>query len=354
MIENYRVPPIMLAFSFEIRYSRKQKHRMSFFINQILSQRSYMSHRHYFSITFEWEDELSRQLGLPIVGEKRNVRHKIYKWIPGLPALFQTGVASFAYEMSPNINNRYNNKKNILPNIIDFYLHDSQLDTFCKEYRKNPAVLISSKEVYEHLQNRGVGEKLKLFHCALSLSDKYKISADTTFEKKEDLILLGRTNPVLQEFLDIYTKKHPDFTYAQSRRQGDEFHVYNNRGEHLGPATSREDYMKMMKLSRCALYSPPGIDGDENRTAGFSQITPRLLEIAACGCNIIARYKMHADARFYEIDKLAANIDSYDEFETAMDKARETPADMQMYADWLSKHYTSARAATIKSILEQI
>ena len=327
---------------------------MSFTINQILSQRGYMSHRHYFSITFEWEDVLSRQLGVPIVEEKRNVRHKIYKWIPGLPAFFQTGIASFAYEMSPDINNRYNNKKNIIPNIIDFYLQDSQLEAFCREYKNNPAVLISSKEVYEYLLNKGVGEKLRLFHCALSLADKYRINENTTFEKKENLILLGRTNPVLQEYLDIYAKKHPDFTYAQSRRQGNKFHIYNNRGEHLGPATTRNDYMKMMKMSRCALYSPPGIDGDETRTAGFSQITPRLLEIAACGCNIIARYKMHGDAHFYEIDKLASHVDSYEEFETAMDKALITPANMPLYASWLNSHYTSARANTIKSILEQI
>lgn len=327
---------------------------MSFNLEQVLSQRSYMSHRHYFSITFEWEDILSRKLGVPISPERRCVRRKFWRLVPKLPALLQTNRNSFTYEMAPNIQNRYNNKSNIIPNIIDFYLKDEQLVRFCHEYRNNPAVLISSREVYEHLVEAGVGEKLPLYHCALSLSDKYRITPDTKFEKSEDLILLGRTNPVLKEFLDIYTKRHADFSYAESRKVGNEFHVFNSKGQHLGPATTRDEYMNMMKRSRCALYSPPGIDGDENRTAGYSQVTPRLLEIAACGCNVIARYRSHADTRFYELEKSFPSIDCYEDFEAALDTARGTSPDMKLLSDWLDKHYTSARAQTIRSILAQV
>ncbi len=313
-----------------------------------------MSHRHHFSITFEWEDLLSQGLGVPVVREKRYVRRKFYRLFPGLPTWLQTGRKSFAYEMSCIMNNRYNNKANIVPNIIDFYVKDADLPIFCREYRNNPAVLISSREAYERLIELGIGDKLPLHHCALSLSDQYRITADSHFEKFEDLILLGRPNPVLKEYLDIYTSKHPNFVWAEGRRQGDEVHVYNNKGEYLGPATTRDEYMRLMRRSRCALYSLPGIDGDEDRTAGYSQVTPRLLEFAACGCNIIPRYRSHADTKYFGLDLLGPSIDSYEEFEAAMDRGRETTPDIKYYAEWLSKHYTSERVKTIKSILEQL
>ena len=55
---------------------------------------------------------------------------------------------------------------------------------------------------------------------------------------------------------------------------------------------SRDGYLDSMKKSRIALYATPGIDGGEKRTNGFSQVTPRFLEMVASGCNIIADIRL--------------------------------------------------------------
>ena len=85
---------------------------------------------------------------------------------------------------------------------------------------------------------------------------------------------------------------------------------------------SRDGYLDSMKKSRIALYATPGIDGGEKRTNGFSQVTPRFLEMVASGCNIIARYKTNADTDYYELEKFCQSINTYEEFEKEMDKCR--------------------------------
>ena len=102
----------------------------------------------------------------------------------------------------------------------------------------------------------------------MSLSDRYKITSNTCYEKKYDVILIGRQNPVLKDFLDQYKKTHPDLTIFIPSKQ---------------ELASRDGYLDSMKKSRIALYATPGIDGGEKRTNGFSQVTPRFLEMVASG-----------------------------------------------------------------------
>ena len=125
--------------------------------------------------------------------------------------------------------------------------------------------------------------------------------------KKYDVILIGRQNPVLKRFLDQYKKTHPDLTIFIPSKQ---------------ELASRDGYLDSMKKSRIALYATPGIDGGEKRTNGFSQVTPRFLEMVASGCNIIARYKTNADTDYYELEKFCQSINTYEEFEKEMDKCR--------------------------------
>ena len=63
-------------------------------------------------------------------------------------------------------------RKNIIPAIIDFWLQsDAEIKAFEKRYRNHPAVLISSKEVFDFLKLKQVD--VNLFHWPLSLPDMY-------------------------------------------------------------------------------------------------------------------------------------------------------------------------------------
>lgn len=185
-------------------------------------------------------------------------------------------------------------------------------------------VLISSKEVYDFMKENKIN--LPIEHWALSISDIYRITPHTHFEKKYDLVMMGRQNPVLQSYYKKYSETHPDFTYVyrviEKNNDGSrDFFYYTSNGKNLGAVNTREQFIALMRQSRCGLYGTPGIDEDEKKgsTNGFHQVTPRFLEYIASGCHILARYKRNSDTDFYGLDEFCPSIESYEQFENRMD-----------------------------------
>ncbi len=320
-------------------------------IESILTKRSF-EHWPSYDLVYEWEDILAKKLGCPLVNENKILYKSFLKKLSFIPNLFQPRKISFKFEMNPILKHRIDNRKNFVPCIIDYYLHDDRLPDLISSYSRNSVVCISSKEVYDHLLEKGVKEKLNIEHLALSISDKYRITEESVFEKKYDLVLMGRQNPVLKDFLDTYEKKHKDLYYVYREKKGNEFLYYTSRGECLGNIDTREKYMSLMKLAKCGLYSTPGIDGGESRTNGFSQVTPRFLELIACGCHIIARYKQNSDTDYYQLGDFSQSIDDYESFERALDLYRNSNVDMAKYSKYLSNHYTSNRAECLSKLIE--
>ena len=86
-------------------------------------------------------------------------------------------------------------------------------------------------------------------------------------------------------------------------------------------------------------------------------MTPHFLEIIACGCHVLAHYPIGADgvdADYYEFKKFSPSIETYDEFENAMDCALSTDVDFEMYSSYLDKHYTSKRVEELKYLLKDL
>ena len=322
-------------------------------LDSILTKRSF-EHWPSYDLVYEWEDVLKECFTCLLEDERKILYNKYFKRIPLLPQLVQTSKLAFKFEISPVVKYRADNKFNIIPCIIDYYLTDKHLSDFISSYIRNKIICISSKEVYDYLVEKGVNRKLNLVHLPLSISDKYKITKNTRFEKKYDLVLMGRQNPILKGFLDSYIKDHDDFYYVYREQKGIEFLYYTSRGECLGDINTREKYIDLMRQAKCGLYATPGIDGGEARTNGFSQVTPRFLELIACGCHIIARYKRNLDTEFYQINKFTESIDDYESFERALDYARNNPVDMDKYSIYLENHYTSSRANLLSQIIKDL
>lgn len=319
-------------------------------LTSIISQRK-SQHWPSWDLVYEWEDIFARTLNLSILDEKPPLKHRINII---LSRLLSFKDKSFIFEMGPFHNNRYDNNQKVIPCIIDFFLKDDILPYFIEVYKKNPIVLISSKEVLDHLIQKEVDKHINIGHLPLSISDKYKIDGNTKFEKKYDLILMGRQNPVLEEYLKTYIKDHKDFIYVYRILKNDEFMYYSSNGECLGNINTRDKYMELMRMGKCGLYATPGIDGGEKRTNGFNQVTPRFLELIACGCHVIARYKKNPDTDFYEIEKFSNNIESYQEFEKALDYARSNEVNMSFYSNYLAKHYTSERVKQLQDLINDL
>jgi len=306
-------------------------------------------------LIWEWEDSLAEGLDCSIVTANKLIANlstgKLQRVLPFTVKWGQPHGALFMFEGGINLNylRRYNDE-HVIPCIVDFFLKDSQLSSFEKQFYHNPKVLVTSREVYEHLKE--VNVNLNLGYCPLTLPDKYRITGEETFEKKYDCVLFGRQNKVLTGFMDRYASSHPDFIYV---REGEKkLHYYTSAGEYLGFFGSRKDYFELMKTSKVLLYSTPGIDGGEVRTNGYNQVTPKFLEGLACGCHVIARWKDNADTDWYELSKFSMNVDDYTMFEEAMDKARIEAMDMKQIATYLEDHYTSSIIPIIKDAMSSV
>ena len=322
-------------------------------ISQILTNRNVSNGKDY-GIVNEWEDVFSKLLNAPLYYDNWKRRDRAIFWkLPWLAPSFQTNVSSFTYVMLPLASPFGNNKKNIIPCMIDFFCRDKdELLQFYKRYDKNPLVLISSKEAYDYLVS--VKCPLNIKHLALSISDKYRIDDKTTFDKRYDVVMLGRQNKVLQEFLNEYSERHKELTYVYGKKEGRNFRYYDQDGLDLGTMSSRDDYMNLMKMSRIGMYATPAMDGGRTDTNGFDQVTPRFLEYIVSGCHVLSRYHKNSDTEFYELDKMSTRIDTYEQFEKAMDEMRYKEVDVARYAKYLANHYTSVRVQTLLKYLEEV
>lgn len=258
----------------------------------------------------------------------------------------------FVYELAARNKNHFFNNKRVIPCIVDYHFSDNELTKFEKAYYKNPIVLVSSFEVYQYLIAKKC--KLKIDHLALSISDIYKINQQTNFKKEYDLVLMGRQNPVFEKYIGDYIKKHPNFRYVFRKQIDSQFLYFTSDGIALGDINTREKYIDLMRKSRIGFYSTPGIDGGEERTKGFNQVTPRFLELVACGCHILARYKKNPDTDYYNLENFSRNIDTYEKFEEDLNTKLNSNVDLKYYAQYLENHYTSKRAEKLEEILNNL
>lgn len=321
-------------------------------IKRIITNRRIDPH-HANALLYEWEEDLCDCFGAYFHYNKPCQNKRYSKFIPFLLNFVQTSKPAFTFEMCI-YRHSGNNKRNIIPCILDYYVHSPFLARLLFKclYWRNPAICVSSPEVYGFLSS--VKASRKLFLLSLTISDRYKISPDSKFFKKYDIFIAGRQNPVLSEWFKRYCKAHPDTTYVYSKRlpNGD-FRFFNQKDECLSEDDSRESYVSFMRSSRACMYSPQGIDGSR-KTNGFEQVTPHFLEVVACGCHPLLRYNKNIESDYFELASFCPHIDSYELFEKLFDKARVTDVDMKKHSEYMKSHYTSVAAEKLKQIVSNL
>jgi hypothetical protein len=317
-------------------------------IDYIRTQRKYQKWPS-FDLVYEWEDMISKLLDIPLKEESylyMRCNRLLKKLNINTSLLPFNKNYSLVFDMRAKTGSDLYNNKYVIPVIIDFYILKEELKKFYAAYSKVPFILVSSAEVIQFLKENHC--PLKYYHFPLSISDKYRITANVNFEKKYDLALMGRQNPVLENFLQQYLKNYPQTTYIYRKLEKGRFLYYNNQEEFIGNIKEREQFISLMRQCKIGFYSTPGMDGGEIRTKGFNQVTPRFLELIASGCHVIARYKTNPDTDFYELSKFSPDIDTYEDFEKQMNIAMNKNIDYREYANYLENFYTSERVKTIK------
>lgn len=311
----------------------------------------FLKHNKWDDIVYEWEDVFKKQTKLAFWEKPSILAQRIFKKLPFIKELLLPSDLTFIYEMRPCLWNTLYNDERIVLCIIDYYLNTEDTEKFLKCYNEVAVLCVSNKEVFDYLKPKWKG-KGKLAHLALSISDIYKITPESKYKKEYDVVCLGRINPILKEFLFEYKQRYSNLSFVYNEGAKCDFHYYTSEGKDLGCLNTRKEYLELMKKGKCGLYSTPGIDGGESYTNGFSQVTPRFLEYLVCGCHVIARYKKNSDTDYYQLDEMTLPATSYEEFENSLDYALNNDVDMNLYSNYLNKHYTSSRVQELKRILE--
>lgn len=324
-------------------------------IKQIYTRRSLKGQNYAQPIIYEWEDVIANHLCIPVMPFPSYYRipnhFKIESPLFGpLKDTFRFIINGRDYDVSMN-------HKHTIPCIIDFFEKGHQLQEFYRKHNKNKIVLVSSPFDYHYLKDKKCPIEIGLF--PYSLSDKYAIKNNNTTEKKYDIVLTGRQDPLLYSFFKEYIKRHPDVTYVKRGRELDNDDrktkdYFLNGKEKIGAVETREEFIRLQALGRVTMY---GVQGYDENTKDFFHMTPHFLEIIACGCHVLMHYpsgEKGIDAQFYEFDKFSPSIESYEEFEVLMDKALNTDVDMGKYSNYMKQHYTSYRVKELVKLLRNI
>lgn len=320
-------------------------------IEQILSLR-YTERRPWFQIVYEWEDYFSKNLKVTIVGKFLSFlfNDKLECYTGFLGRLLVRRYTLIFQMVALTKNSIYNNKY-IIPYIIDYWIPEKEIQLFERAYSKCPLVVISSKQVYDCLINKGC--KLKIVHVPLSIPDSY-VPQSICFPKKYDFALIGRTNKVLRQFFDKYVKENPSITYVERKIVNGKYVFCDQYNNILSESDGRDEYISFLRASKCTFYSTPGMDGDRTNTNGFSPVTPRFLEGLSCGCHLLMRYPDNSDVNYYEIDKYFECISDYSQFKGLLEKKLSTPVDEATYLKLLYKHTTSQSAKQLTYYLNKL
>ena len=309
-----------------------------------------------FHLLYEWEDEMIKCIPNAKLKNETFIFKLLEKLVKRFPSMTKPynlftdkGKLYLGFELSAKLQQSFENRKNFIPVIIDFFHSENKLERFEQAHSKNPLVLISSKEVYDYLKDKL--KRTKIVHWGLSLPDKYKIDGNEKFEKIYDFVLFGRQNKILLDYLKEYEKKYPNIIYVYESNE--KFHYVNNLGEYVGYYKGREEYIQLMRTSKMALYSTPGMDNSRQDANGFNQVTPRFLGYIACGCQLVLRYPHNADTEYYHLGDFCPCINTFSEFERIVNTYRDTNPNMKFYAKYLSQHYTSVRVKELKKILSE-
>lgn len=317
----------------------------------ILSGRNLPNRNASWQIVYEWENIVSETIGLRL--EKETAFHS--KFFAVLKKFNLQSLANFDFNNSKklyflSITNTdwspyYNH--NTIPVVIDFWLKDEQIPSFYKVIKKVPLLLVTSREVYNKLKPNC---PVPIEHWPLSFPDYYKIQPSMTFDKKYDFSFIGRPNPFFVRLLDKYCETHPSFSYIMNfGEKGDRYYA-TNRGEFVAKDEGRQSYLDMISKTKISCYTTPGVDEAKKGANGYNQVTPRVFEMLCNGCHVIGHYPMSDDVVWYDLPTIVPCINTYEEFEKALNAALSNSIDINKVCEFMDKHYTSKRALQIKEI----
>jgi hypothetical protein len=323
-------------------------------------------HPYYWDIVYAWEDELSRVLSIPLihVGSRydqiykpdlmRKILNRLNFYQTKDRVLFQPSRYYLAFHIGPPGVYSFHSRKDVVPIIIDFWKSED-LKQFKSIFSLNKCVFVTSKEVFNYLNGKQLNLKLNLLSLSLpdSMFHSYlQMRKKSNFNNRPfDLIQVGRQNSKLNTYIASLLKEFPEINYVWGKLEQGKMHMHSTRSGYLGIFDTRESFLELLSQSKISLLSAPGMDADAIRTGGFSPVTPRFLESAACGCHLVGMYRQNDDFIHYGIEEVCVNIKDYNDLKNTVLGWLSAKAAPRDYTSFLQKHLTSKRAVQIRQAL---
>lgn len=308
-------------------------------------------------IVNEWEKIIATKLNIPIINEKKIskfIKFRLDKYdlsklysIISLNNFKSCGKLRLRYIMTANKKTSCFIDKNTIPIFIDFWITEDDLPLFYKVNKHVPLIIVTNREIYNLLKRNNC--PIPFEHWPLSWPDTYPLAKH--FYKKYEFGIFGRTNPYFERLLNEYSKKYPDFSYIKSDGDINNRKYITNKGEFIANDTGRNSYFKIIQQTKISCYSTPGIDEGKKISSHYNQVTPRLFEMLSNSCHVIGHYPLSDDVKWYNLQSIVPNVNSYEEFERVLNSFRNTEFNVDKINCYLKQHLTSNRIKILKAIL---
>lgn len=282
----------------------------------------------------EWEDVLASCLQIPIQNSEQNSELKCSE--------FNLLFLAIAKEIEIFSENRQ-----LIPIVMDVWGGD--LLKFSQHIQHFRLIFVTCLDAFHGLRDLGCNN---VEYLPYSVPDKYIL--DHIPEKDIDIIQFGRTNPVLDCYMNIFLNKYPDTNYVTTMHRDQRLYFHSTRYGIMGESDSREKFMNLLARSIISLVSTAGMDSSRD-TGGFNPVSPRFYESAAGFCRIIGRIPHTEEFEIFGINDIACRVDSYEEFEGFVLDYLSRPFDrFKEYRDFLVQHTTSRRAPLIQNAISRL
>ena len=324
---------------------------------KILTERAY-NNAISRQVVYEWEDDFCRAFGTSLEMLDNYDHHPVARFmrkvLKSRPITWNPKKDVYLY-LAMNID-LLRLTTWYLPNTIPilFDVEKREIPELIRLTKKLPVYYVTSRSIYDEIKTQDPANRVECIYQ--SVAEKHLNGPDC--EKTVDFVQFGRRNPVLHRFAVRYCDEHPGAVYCYRDEQIKRGLVAYRNGK-VSPwsdVDTREEFIDVLRRTKISLCSTPLSDQTRDFGADIDLITARWFESVACGCFIIGRWTDRIDPDFRQIglSDVAANVNSYEEFEKYADDARSEPDLHNVQAEFLKHNTAWSRAQEVRCRLEKL